>query len=326
VLYDLPWNPVAVEQRIGRLDRIGRRSPTEIVYFRPPAGLGRWIAHLYEEIGVFRQPLSGLDRELHQVAAELEREAVDGARDGVARERFAAVLAATREAHSRIDEAALHELHRDPYRAEMAPGILARVPAELDTVTRDVVVRATSRFGFEVEQQSGKDTWHLEFGYEALLDQLPGVPPGSRYLGTFDREEAVANEALDYFASGHPLVEGVLLELEEGPRGQAALFQAEGVAGEEAVFGLFALYRRNGGFEAVAVDRHGLRSDLAARLLAAAARLEPVEARKWTAQAGWGATLRKLAAALPEGETPQAVAAFRLRPRTSGRRAGGEPG
>lgn len=323
VLYDLPWNPVAVEQRIGRLDRIGRRSPTEIVYFRPPAGLGRRVAEVYEELGVFRRPLSGLDRELQQVAAALEREAVA---TGEARESLAGLLAATREAHTRVQEAALHELHRDPYRAEMAAGILARVPAELDTVTRDVVVRATSRFGFEVEEQSGTDTWMIEFGYEALLDQLPGVPPGSRYLGTFDREEAVANEALDYFASGHPLVEGVLLELEEGPRGQAALFQAAAAEGEEAVFGLFALYRRNGGFEAVAVDRQGPRPDLAARLLAPATRLEPVEARKWTAQAGWAPTLRKLAAALPEGEAPQAVAAFRLRPAASGRRAGDEPG
>ena len=33
VLYDLPWKPSAVEQRIGRLDRIGRRIPVEIDYF-----------------------------------------------------------------------------------------------------------------------------------------------------------------------------------------------------------------------------------------------------------------------------------------------------
>jgi ATP-dependent helicase HepA len=36
VLFDLPWKPTVVEQRIGRLDRIGRRLPVDIVYFRPP--------------------------------------------------------------------------------------------------------------------------------------------------------------------------------------------------------------------------------------------------------------------------------------------------
>ena len=40
VLYDLPWKPSAVEQRIGRLDRIGRRISVEIVYFRPAPGIG----------------------------------------------------------------------------------------------------------------------------------------------------------------------------------------------------------------------------------------------------------------------------------------------
>ena len=39
VLFDLPWKPSVVEQRIGRLDRIGRRIPVEIVYFRPPRGI-----------------------------------------------------------------------------------------------------------------------------------------------------------------------------------------------------------------------------------------------------------------------------------------------
>ena len=31
VLFDLPWKPSVVEQRIGRLDRIGRRIPVEVV-------------------------------------------------------------------------------------------------------------------------------------------------------------------------------------------------------------------------------------------------------------------------------------------------------
>src|SRR4029079_17603676 len=38
VLFALPWPPTVVEQRIGRLDRIGRPLPTAIVYFRPPRG------------------------------------------------------------------------------------------------------------------------------------------------------------------------------------------------------------------------------------------------------------------------------------------------
>jgi len=62
VLFDLPWKPTVVEQRIGRLDRIGRRDPVEIVYFRPAGGIVADVVRLYESLGLFREPLAGLSR------------------------------------------------------------------------------------------------------------------------------------------------------------------------------------------------------------------------------------------------------------------------
>ncbi|MFL6199229.1 MAG: helicase-related protein [Thermoanaerobaculia bacterium] len=312
VLFDLPWNPAVVEQRIGRLDRIGRTIPTEIVYFRPPAGLGRAVAGLYEAIGLFEEPLGGLERELRHVARAVEREALHGPGE-VDPAVFEGVLREAQEAHDRVRSAAYHELHRDPYRAGMEEEILARVPPDLDLLNENVVLRAAGRFGFLVEPQSGQSVWGIEFGWEALVDHIPGVAPGSRYLGTFDRAEAVDRETLDYFASGHPLVEGVLMELEEGPRGQVALLQ---VPGNEEVFGLLAIYKRGVGLEAMAVDAQGRpRPDLAARLTAPGVVSEPVEAKKWTAQANWGKVVRRMAAAISAGSEgkAQAVAAFRVR-------------
>jgi hypothetical protein len=97
VLFDLPADPAAVEQRIGRLDRINRTSPVEIVYFRPPGGFGRELATLYERIGLFTSPLGGLERSLSDVEAAIcprpqarEAPAGRGARGaGVARRRGA---------------------------------------------------------------------------------------------------------------------------------------------------------------------------------------------------------------------------------------------
>ena len=309
VLFDLPWNPTVVEQRIGRLDRIGRTRPTEILYFLPPAGFCRAVASLYEAIGLFEEPLGGLERELRHVAQAVEREAVEGP-ERVDPKVFDKVLREAQAAHSRVQEAAFHELHREPYSSEMAPGILARVPPELDRLNEDVVLRAAARFGFETEQQSGAATWRIEFGYEAMVDHIPGVPPGSSYLGTFSREEGVEKETLDFFASGHPLVEGILAELEDGPRGRVALFQ---ISGQEETFGLLALYKDGPDWRAVAVDAKGEpRPDLAERLTAEALKTEPVDARKWTAQASWSKAIRRMAEKLPEGK-PQAVAAFRVR-------------
>jgi ATP-dependent helicase HepA len=313
VLFDLPWNPGVVEQRIGRLDRIGRTIPTEIVYFRPPGGFGAAVAGLYEGIGLFREPLGGLERELRHMTRAVEQAAVDGpAEVGLA--DFEKILREARAAHDRVQKAAYHELHRDPYRPEMAAGLLARVPPDLDALNESVVVRAASRFGFEVEAQSGERTWRIEYGYEALVDHFFGVPLGTALLGTFSRERGVEEETLDFFSSGHPLVEGILAELEEGPRGRVALLQ---IAGEEETFGLLALYRdaRDAAdWRAVAVDAKGApRSNLARRLTTGYLETEPIEAKKWTAQASWKKAIRRMADALPKDEKPQALAAFRVR-------------
>ncbi|HEX9945374.1 MAG TPA: helicase-related protein [Thermoanaerobaculia bacterium] len=311
VLFDLPWNPSVVEQRIGRLDRIGRTIPTEIVYFRPADGFGRAVAGLYEAIGLFTEPLGSLERELRHAAQAVERAALDGPEE-VEPAAFRRVLREAQAAHDRVQRAAYHELHRDPYRPAMAGEILARVPPDLDALNESVVVRAASRFGFEAEEQSGERTWRIEFGWEALVDHVPGVPPGSSYLGTFSRERAVDEETLDFFSSGHPLVEGILLELEDGPRGQVALLQ---VLGDEETFGLLAIYKDGPDWRAVAVDAQGrLRPDLADRLTAGALQTEPIEAKKWTAQASWGKAVRRMAEKLPDGRL-QALAAFRVRRR-----------
>src|SRR6185503_13621852 len=110
---------------------------------------------------------------------------------------------------------AYQQLHRDPFRPELAAAILARVPPDLDELTQRVVTGACNRLGFRVEHLRGRRIFAIELGNEAVVDSLPGVPGGSTYVGTFDREEAVADETIDFFASGHPLVEGVLAHLED---------------------------------------------------------------------------------------------------------------
>jgi hypothetical protein len=146
------------------------------------------------------------------------------------------------------------------------------------------------------------------------------VPLGTSLLGTFSRERAVDEETLDFFSSGHPLVEGILAELEEGPRGQVTLFQ---IPGDEETFGLLAIYRdaldsgtagNAGSWHAVAVDAKGQpRPDLATLLTTQPLQTEPIEAKKWTGQASWKKAIRRMADGLPKGEKPQALAAFRVR-------------
>ena len=253
VLYDLPWKPSTVEQRIGRLDRIGRRVPVEIVYFRPPSGIGADVVRLFERLGLFREPIAGVEPQLAHVESALEAIALDP--DGLSDAQLDELLTAAQAARTRIHEAAYQQLHRDPYRAELGPSILARVPGDLDALTEQVVVKATSRIGFHIEQVRGRRAYAIEFGNEALIDSLPGVPGGSSFVGSFDREYAVEDESIDFFASGHLLVEGLLAHFEEDPKGRVARLEMN-IPGQRGI-GLIAIYRDGPQFEVVAFDAGG---------------------------------------------------------------------
>ncbi len=311
VLFDLPWKPSVVEQRIGRLDRIGRRIPVEIVYFRPPSGVGRDAVALFEALGVFREPLAGLEPQLAHVEPTLEDVAVDP--DAVlSGPRLDALLADARAARTRIREAAYQQLHRDPYRAEMADAILARVPPELDALNERVVVTACARLGFRVDGPRGRRIFSIDFGSEALVDSLPGVAGGQTWVGTFDREEAVQDESLDFFASGHPLVEGVFAYFEDSPLGRVARLEVE--IGQDRGEGLVAIYKDGPVFDVVAFDAAGRpRPDWAA-----AFRRRPLRARRASTdpaeRAAWRAMVRALGGRLDAARRPYALAAVVVRP------------
>ena len=254
MLFDLPWKPSVVEQRIGRLDRIGRRMPVEIVYFRPPAGIGADVVRLFERLGLFREPLAGLEPQLAHVEGALEEIALDP--DGVAVRR--ADRAARRRraggAHAHPRSGVSAAASRSVPRRD-GPAILARVPAELDALNEQVVVNAASRLGFRVEQVRGRRAFAIEFGNEALVDSLPGVPGGSSFVGSFDREDAVEDETIDFFASGHPLVEGLLAHFEEDPKGRVARLELT-VPGHGGT-GLVAIYKDGPQFDVMALDVDG---------------------------------------------------------------------
>jgi ATP-dependent helicase HepA len=306
VLFDLPWNPVVVEQRIGRLDRIGRSLPVSIVFFRPPSGIGADVAQLFEAIGLFREPLAGLEPELAPLEGAFEAAALHPA-GSLSVARFSSLVGAAQAARSRIREAAYRELHRDRYQRERADGILVRVPPDLDALNEDVVVNACERLGFQVEPQGGRRRFAIELGNEALVDSLPGVPGGSSFLGTFDRPEAVEDEMLDFFATGHPLVEGVLAHIEDARTGRVVVLQVQ--VGQERGFGLLAIYKDGPVFEGVAVDEEGR----ARPAWAAAATRRPLRTRRVPVERArtpeWAAQIRRMAAFLDPTRRPVALAA-----------------
>lgn len=76
VNYDLPWNPMKVEQRIGRLDRLGQRSDSiTIINFAVKGTIEeRILSRLYDRIGIFQSSIGDLEPILGEIVQELTRD------------------------------------------------------------------------------------------------------------------------------------------------------------------------------------------------------------------------------------------------------------
>ena len=79
VNYDLPWNPMKVEQRIGRIDRIGQRAPSIEIFSLICEGTieARIFDRLYTRLELIERTLGGFEPILGALVKELEGRLLD---------------------------------------------------------------------------------------------------------------------------------------------------------------------------------------------------------------------------------------------------------
>lgn len=80
VNYDLPWNPMVVEQRIGRIDRFGQESDVIHIHNLVVEGTveDRILLRLYDRIGLFRESIGDLEAILGETISDLQRAYISG--------------------------------------------------------------------------------------------------------------------------------------------------------------------------------------------------------------------------------------------------------
>ena len=79
VNYDIPWNPMKIEQRIGRIDRFGQKSEKVQIYnFITPGTIEERIFYrCFERIGIFRDTIGDMEEILGELTESLTQAVLD---------------------------------------------------------------------------------------------------------------------------------------------------------------------------------------------------------------------------------------------------------
>ena len=280
--YDLPWNPMRVEQRIGRLDRYGQESELiHIVNMVVSETIEERIFYrLYERIRIFEDSIGDLDAILGErdyTLGQLQRDALSGrltdAELDRRRNQVGDVILRRKQENDVFEEQSRQFLSNDDVFVDLFQDISKSrryiTPEQLQLL----VARYLSVSGTQARLEpgpSGSEKVRLTGNVGALRVQLAralsrdaiGARAGRHFLTrladdglelTFDPAVAMRNRSLEFVSFHHPLIR--TLAAEPAMRADAAPCGALAVdaglpPGARCVFFIFE------------IEAHGLKDSL----------------------------------------------------------------
>ena len=232
VLLDLPLDPDLVEQRIGRLDRIGQRGTVQIhIPFVAGSGdevLVRWLdegVHALSHPSLAAHAL--LERFGHHVRTLVdEADSLDQAeRDSRIEELVEATRIAAEELEARVEKGRDRLLEMASLRPDVAEPLLAAVREfDADTDLEDYFLRLLEHFHVYAEEASPRRFLLNPDGTRS--PEFPSLDDGEVVL-TFDRQDALVREDLTFATRDHPLLGDAMEAMVGSQSGNAAFAMLE---------------------------------------------------------------------------------------------------
>jgi hypothetical protein len=271
VNYDLPWNPMRVEQRIGRLDRFGQKfERIQIFNFHVPGTIETDIlTRLYQRIRVFEESIGDLEPIIRDDMSEITKLVLDPRRSEDERRRELArvelalehkraelgdIEAASTSMLTGLDQVLIDGLERDTKDKGKYVG-----EAEIAALIK----RFFEMYGGALREPRRGERFHQIVGTPDLvraaqsrlargdgpsLDRLvPSLRDGEPVGVTFNPELAMES-AVEFLTLGHPLVRAATASLSSDFMFQSRMgsVSLDGLSADEEYLSLLALVEVNG--------------------------------------------------------------------------------
>jgi ATP-dependent helicase HepA len=208
VLFDLPPDPELLEQRIGRLDRIGQTSTIHIhvPYLKGSEEevLARW----------YHEGLNAIEKNLHgatEIAGGL-KDSLSPLLEKFEAKKLTAFLKKTQELRKQVTEKLErgHDrlLELNSCKPERAEAVIAGIRStESDVAFEEFFIKLVDHFGLHVEEHGNRS--YVLMPAHLTTDQFPTLPDEG-LLCTFDRTYALSRENMTFLTADHPMVRSAL--------------------------------------------------------------------------------------------------------------------
>jgi ATP-dependent helicase HepA len=247
ILFDLPKLPDLLEQRIGRLDRIGQKNDIQIhVPYLENSNdelLMRWY---HEGFNAFESSPRGGTELYATVRTELLELTQEAEAGNYPTKAFKDFLKKTQELHQEIEKK-LEEgqdqlVEINSFHHGKAMEFVKELKAVDDsTDLRDFMVTLWNQLGVDVEDMNDPYTFYIKAGDNMYLPHFPGLISEGMTI-TFKRENGLKREDMTFITWDHPMVIGIMDFISSKEMGNATMASWKTVSKEPFLFeGYFVL-------------------------------------------------------------------------------------
>lgn len=223
VNYDLPWNPMRVEQRIGRVDRFGQKEVVTVFNFAVAGTVEERVLDVLERrIGLFKETVGGLDPILGEVETDLRKIFQMAEREANRALEAMANSIERRIAEARKAEVQLADFIMDSksFRPEVAGEIMDREKPISRQAMHDFV-KALLKAKRTVLDPTDEQGVYKAIFREPFLSDHPDLiqDGGHERLVCFDPTVAADSESVQFLSFGHQIVDALVDDALDNERG-----------------------------------------------------------------------------------------------------------